>query len=1731
MKTNYLKKEIKSDENIKLHSWSNGNVYHYPGSGQTSVGIQTLTDYDPVKEEVIITGYAVTRSYIGLTLANMPKNPRIKKAMLKLYLKSVYLNGEEDVKVGIYELKGAPVNEQAAPDLGDLLDYIKLYDTESIECKVDVTAIVQKLASNPQNATGLCVKFINESYQKTCSCFVDGYEYNSSGYEPVLEIEYESSYGVNTGYPAHTHDLGRFGQGSIDLQTGNLMFECEDFNWQGARMPANITRYYNSAISDISYGYNPEAHIFLGEYNQTNIGYGWKLNLMQGIAEYDNDNGEPKYCYVNANGEQILLEKSEENSNIYKDVSELGYVFDNANKTLTYGDTVYTFLHTASYTIEENKNVFNVNKGKYYQISGVTDGAGREFAFTYNENDFLTKITAPDGSFISYEYTDNLLTKVTYPDNSCALLEYKNTKPKSVTVKESENGNVVYKVAYTFNGDQLSSVTEYGYQNGVALQGTAVNYTYYGHKTAAEIVIPKDDGEDEIINATYVFDAEGNITGEYIYTKENGNMITGNSGSGVNPYSGENSLNILPFNNNFIQNHAFKYNGGLMNWDISNYRTSDFDVIDCDSEQVAYGKCRLEIFSDNAEYSSRGVYQRTPVLPAGTYTLSAYVSINADFEGDDTKGAYLRVVDNTTNSNILAESDHLWAKTQEYTRISTTFTLETAQAVKLQLYVNGKGTACFNAPQLENNSFATNYNMLENGSFESDIGWEFTPYTEIADNEKFEKGNSLKIRGDLNFKNAVSQKVYVMPSRTVRENFTLSGWAKGIALQNDSGKNTENTSTFRLRAVIHYNDEAYGETEPETFTADFAPFVNNWQFASVSFAKSSYRTVDYVEVFCDYDYNANEVYFDNVQLTRDSIKTGLTAEDFAIVEDEPETEETTTETDTELEREVDFSELTDDFGNVLTETTFTDGEFGTVYRSFDYDENGNDLTEETDSRGYKTRYIVDPVTSRTTAVTDRCGNKTAYEYDVMGRTTKVESRKADDSEIANVSYAYNTLDNLTQIVRGDGLKYALNYNAFGQLETIGIDGKEENLVKYSYKTGGGRLKQLDYANGDCMKATYNGLGQLIAEKWYDKDGIQTAYYKYAYDSEGNIVRSVDILAEKEYNYLYEDGVIKRSGEYDVTVSEEIVTSKTLKNSVQYYYDGEGTLVKKCVTFADGTEQVTEYEKPEEGNTIAKLWVNGKAVTSHSKNDSFGRCEFEELQSGAGVVSRRFDYLAGKATDKHVENEALKSTPTTQLVSKITLSDGRTISYEYDPEERITKVVDSLEGVTEYTYDELGQLLCEKSNGEIINQMTYDNYGNILNKDGKKYEYDTVWKDLLVKVGNKEITYDEQGNPLTYLGRNLIWEKGRQLKSFDNIQYTYNANGIRNSKTVDGIKHDFVLDGVKILKETYGSHTIETLYDNSDSVCGIIYNGTPYYFLKNLQGDVISITDRTGTVVANYTYDAWGKVLSISGDNIHIGAINPYRYRGYYYDSEINMYYLQSRYYDPEVGRFICGDEVELIGNNGLLSYNLLVYANNAVTYRIEFCGKYSLTLDDFASDWAGREILYQYLYGKGKKRIYSSKKWQEYMKNAKMCSSCCGYNNKQTLSNYIKKYVTKYINEARKSIIRQKIGKTFTYNIKTKASLQNGESIKGYNYLHGTNSNAGGLALKLQVTYRKSGFDIFGPYKFFITVACVWNDKIDPNFNYSSDSYKAKLAKKVPFANPKNYLIAIKWSQYITLNK
>ena len=117
---------------------------------------------------------------------------------------------------------------------------------------------------------------------------------------------------------------------------------------------------------------------------------------------------------------------------------------------------------------------------------------------------------------------------------------------------------------------------------------------------------------------------------------------------------------------------------------------------------------------------------------------------------------------------------------------------------------------------------------------------------------------------------------------------------------------------------------------------------------------------------------------------------------------------------------------------------------------------------------------------------------------------------------SNNPYAYDAFDNMTEIVRGDGMKYVLAYNQFHNLESIGIQGKGEQLIRYDYKNGNGRLKAMTYANGHTMKATYNSIGQMIAEKWYNPSNELTAHYKYVYDGQGNIVQSLDITNEKCY---------------------------------------------------------------------------------------------------------------------------------------------------------------------------------------------------------------------------------------------------------------------------------------------------------------------------------------------------------------------------------------------------------------------------------------------------------------------------------------------------------------------------------------------------------------------------------------------------------------------------------------
>ena len=324
-------------------------------------------------------------------------------------------------------------------------------------------------------------------------------------------------------------------------------------------------------------------------------------------------------------------------------------------------------------------------------------------------------------------------------------------------------------------------------------------------------------------------------------------------------------------------------------------------------------------------------------------------------------------------------------------------------------------------------------------------------------------------------------------------------------------------------------------------------------------------------------------------------------------------------------------------------------------------------------------------------------------------------------------------------------------------------------------------------------------------------------------------------------------------------------------------------------------------------------------------------------------------------------------------------------YEYDSRNNISSITDS--GVeTTYTYDDLGQLTKEETS-KVTKNYIYDDAGNITtikrttysSVSGEIMSYaliipplrpitttialsytDSEWGDLLTSYDGHTITYDEIGNPLSYYNGSaytFTWE-GRRLVGAVNgsntMSFTYDDNGIRTSKTVNGVKHTYHLNGSQIVAEEWGNKLIIYLYDASGSPIGMMYRTTSYaahifdvfWFEKNLQGDIVAVYDESGTKVVSYGYtNAWGihnESYSNGGDTS--GAqYNPFRYRGYYYDADLGMYYLQSRYYDPNTCRFINADGYVSTGQ-GLTGYNMFAYCGNDPVNRIDPMGMWTITI-------------------------------------------------------------------------------------------------------------------------------------------------------------------------------------------
>ncbi|WP_088069978.1 DUF6531 domain-containing protein [Gottfriedia luciferensis] len=586
---------------------------------------------------------------------------------------------------------------------------------------------------------------------------------------------------------------------------------------------------------------------------------------------------------------------------------------------------------------------------------------------------------------------------------------------------------------------------------------------------------------------------------------------------------------------------------------------------------------------------------------------------------------------------------------------------------------------------------------------------------------------------------------------------------------------------------------------------------------------------------------------------------------------------------------------------------------GTVWSIYEYDSNGN-VTKTTDPLGNSTSASFND-SKLSTQTTDGENYKRNFTYDDVTGNIKTASLPNQ----TKASYEYDPNGNLTEkkITNQDGstvyYKTTYKYNELNQLESM-IDplGKE---TKTTYDNNGNN-ETITTPNGHNITNTYDNANRLIDFKVQNN-----SWFKYDYDKNGNITKITDVRNNnQDSSFTYDSNRMKSQTINSKTTSWEYNEDKLAirkiddESGVKYTYDSgdHNTLVVD----SEGKKYRFDYNDTGTMNTF----VSGNNVGTSMKYDSLDRINRLLINdsNGTTIAGYKYDY------DKR------------DNVKTITYDNGRVYSYQYDENNQL-KIEKNLttNEQSEYVYDNVGNRKQKIVSGSSTNKTI-------------NYEYNSA--NQLTKVDGQAYTYDNNGN-LTNDGKFIyVWDELNNLtmvkKVSDNSEvakYKYDNQNRRIYKEVGSNITKFVYDGDSILPiyetDNNGKITYKYIYNANDELVARYdaIGSKKYYYHLNQHGDVIAVTDDNGSVVASYEYDAWGNVESKSGS---YADVNPIRYAGYYYDSEINLYYLIARYYNSQNGTFISrdnfsGDNSDIFGQNGYLyvSGNPVFYVDKTGNYQ------------------------------------------------------------------------------------------------------------------------------------------------------------------------------------------------------
>ncbi len=613
---------------------------------------------------------------------------------------------------------------------------------------------------------------------------------------------------------------------------------------------------------------------------------------------------------------------------------------------------------------------------------------------------------------------------------------------------------------------------------------------------------------------------------------------------------------------------------------------------------------------------------------------------------------------------------------------------------------------------------------------------------------------------------------------------------------------------------------------------------------------------------------------------------------------------------------------------------------GSQVEEYKYDANGN-LIKTISYNSYDhdnqfiNQFIYDEY-GRIDTVVDEWGTRTKFIY-------SSGSRQPNEKRIlpnTTAKYLYDEAGRLTQI-NLDSLKNTITYrnNEVTQLADTETDADKlkfvydnEHRIKHAL-LGTNILQSYSYEKSQTDKTitktnALNETFKIVVQK--DGKGGKT-YYNGNLEFESNFESYTDD----------EDGYI-----WHYLTNNDKLTSQ----SESYYYSAYGTLSSYTVSTPLNPRLYNESYNYDYNGDITSINVSG-ILDVYYKFGYTATRQLASVQYDNVKVSYSYDLqqrLNGKEVyngEQLIQKESIyylavgtsDITKLTHIPRSISFTNGtntskQSIWYDFDSQGRVSGITYDGHSM-KYVYDKYNRLIRE-NNDQLAKTLIYDydDCGNI--KTVTTYPYTlsnaptggtvvnyTYSGNKLASYNGENCVYDAIGNPTTYRNKTATW-KGRQMQSFNGIAFKYDGKGRRIGKGDVTYYYD---SQDRLIKTSDG---LEFFYDMT-GLSSFKYNASMYFYRKDIQGNIIAILDSLGKVVVQYNYDAWGK-CSVTATSAYttIAFLNPFRYRGYYYDSDTRLYYLKTRYYDPEVGRFLNMDAVDYADPLTLGGLNLYGYCNN-----------------------------------------------------------------------------------------------------------------------------------------------------------------------------------------------------------